>query len=477
MAMLFQAAAVRLGIATGMDLAQACRQHYSRAVNAMLWLLCEIAIVACNLAEVLGMAIGLNLLFGLPLLAGVCLTVLDVLLILALQSRGFRCLEAVVIGLVALIVGCFAVAARRWLQPPAGRRARRLRAARQIVANPAMLYLAVGIVGATVMPHNLYLHSSIVQTRVTGDTPRRKREAIRFATFDSTVALTLALLVNAGILIVAAGVFHRAGQRRVTELSEAYRLLSPLLGIGIASAVFGVALLASGLSASVTGTLAGQIVMEGFLRIRLSRGARALLTRSLAIVPAVLAIAWYGEPRRRRAADLQPGRAEPAAAVRDRAAAALHDQPPALGRPGLRHQDLGAAVERRRAGDRTQRLAAAAVRVRLTTGHLGRCDPRRRQRAGAAFSICTAFAISATTPSPSSSSASGILRSSRFSASRFITMMLMRRLIGFVRVLRRRAACSTPGPAPAACGLRAGRRRPARGATHWRGRLDSSQLL
>lgn len=292
-AMLFQAAAVRLGIASGLDLAQACRQHFSPRINLMLWVLCEIAIVATDVAEVLGMAIGLNLLFGLPMLVGVCMTVLDVMLILALQSRGFRCLEAVMIGLVTLIGACFAVQLL-WLQPSLAAVLGGFLPRRVIVTNPEMLYLAVGIVGATVMPHNLYLHSSIVQTRKHVDTPAGKREAIRFATLDSNIALALALFVNAGILIVAAGVFHRPGQAPVTELSDAYRLLSPLLGVGIASAVFGVALLASGLSSSVTGTLAGQIVMEGFLKIQLSPARRALMTRSIAIVPAVIATAWYG---------------------------------------------------------------------------------------------------------------------------------------------------------------------------------------
>jgi manganese transport protein len=293
MAMLLQAAAVRLGVASGMDLAQACRQHCPPALNALLWAGCEIAIVACNLAEVLGMAIGLNLLFKLPLLAGVCLTAADVMLVLALQNRGFRLLEAVVIALVAVIGVCFA-AQLVWLHPPLAAVAAGFIPSTQIVTQPQMLYLAVGIVGATVMPHNLYLHSALVQTRRHEDSDAGRRQAIRFATIDSTLALALALFVNAGILIVAAGVFHRPGQPPVTELSEAYRLLSPLLGVGIASAVFGVALLASGLSSSVTGTLAGQIVMEGFLDIRLSPAKRALLTRCIAIVPAVVATAWYG---------------------------------------------------------------------------------------------------------------------------------------------------------------------------------------
>jgi manganese transport protein len=263
MAMLFQAAAVRLGLASGRDLAQMCREQYPPAISFVLWVLCEIAIVACNIAEVLGMAIGLNLLFGLPLLAGVCITVVDVMLILALQRRGFRSLEAVVIGLVLLIGLCFA-AQIVWLQPPLAAVLSGFLPSAQIVTNPEMLYLAVGSIGATVMPHNLYLHSSIVQTRANTTSTEGKEEAIRYATLDSTVALGLALFVNAGIMILAAGAFHQPGQAPVTELAEAHRLLSPLLGVGIASAVFGVALLASGLSSSVTGTLAGQIVMEEF---------------------------------------------------------------------------------------------------------------------------------------------------------------------------------------------------------------------
>jgi manganese transport protein len=293
MAMLFQAAAARLGLATGRDLAQMCREHYPPAVNLALWLFCEVAIVACNVAEVLGMSIGLNLLFGLPLLAGLCITMIDVMLILALQTRGFRFLEAVVIGLVLLIGACFA-AQVWWLQPAIVTVLGGFVPHAELVTNPEMVYLAVGIVGATVMPHNLYLHSSIVQTRANQTHEAGKREAIRFATLDSTVALAFALLVNAGIMILAAGAFHRPGQPPITELADAYRMLSPLLGVGIASAVFGVALLASGLSSSVTGTLAGQVVMEGFLTIRMSRTTRAFVTRALAIVPAVIATAWYG---------------------------------------------------------------------------------------------------------------------------------------------------------------------------------------
>ncbi len=293
-AMLFQAAAVRLGVAAGIDLAQACRQHFSRRVSLALWLLCEVAIVACNLAEVIGMAIGLNLLFDLPLTLGVVVTALDVMLLLALQRRGFRWLEAAIIALVATIGICFAFQIA-WLHPPLAAVLAGFVPRPQIVTDPAMLYIAVGIVGATVMPHNLYLHSSLVQTRRHERSVAAKREAIRFATIDSTLALAFALLVNAAILIVAASAFHRPGAAPVTELGDAYRLLSPLLGVGIASALFGVALLCSGLSSSVTGTLAGQIVMEGFLDIRISPAMRALITRAFALVPAVAVTAWCGE--------------------------------------------------------------------------------------------------------------------------------------------------------------------------------------
>jgi manganese transport protein len=293
MAMLFQAAAVRLGLGAGLDLAQACRQNFSRPVNLMLWVFCEIAIVACNLAEVIGMAIGLNLLFGIPLLAGVCITFVDVMLILALQARGFRWLEAVIVALVATVGVCFAFQ-MAWLQPPLASVLGGFLPRPEIVTNPQMLYLAVGIVGATVMPHNLYLHSAIVQTRRHEPTSAGKREAVRFATVDSTLALGLALLINASIMILAAGAFHRPGVGAVTELGQAYELLSPLLGVGMASALFGIALLCSGLSSSITGTLAGQIVMEGFLDIRMSPAMRALLTRAVAMVPAVVVTGWYG---------------------------------------------------------------------------------------------------------------------------------------------------------------------------------------
>jgi len=293
MAMLFQAAAVRLGLAGGTDLARACRDHLPRWMNRGLWLGCEVAIVACNLAEVLGMAMGLQLLFGLPMPAGVALTALDVSLVLMLQRRGFRCVEAVVAALVAVVAVCF-VAQLAWAHPAAGDILRGALPGLHGLADGQFVYLAAGIVGATVMPHNLYLHSAIVQTRRLDGSPHGTRHAIRCATIDSNVALALATFVNMAILVVAATAFHRTGQAPVTDLSQAYRLIAPLLGVGIASAVFGVALLASGLSASVTGTLAGQVVMEGFLAWKLSPGARALVTRALAIGPALVAAACFG---------------------------------------------------------------------------------------------------------------------------------------------------------------------------------------
>lgn len=294
MAMVLQALAARLGIATGMDLAQACRAHYSRPTSVALWILCEIAIVACDLAEVIGTAIALQLLFGIPLVWGVCLTALDVLLILALQRRGFRKLEAVVIALLLVIAICFAVELA-FSQPSLAGIAAGLVPSSQIVTNPAMLYIAVGILGATVMPHNLYLHSAIVQTR---DFPRDhtgKSEAIRFATIDSTLALSLALFINGAILILAASTFHEAGRTDVAEIQDAYQLLSPMLGAGIASTLFAIALLASGQNSTMTATLAGQIVMEGFVSLRLPAWARRLVTRGIAIVPAVVVAALYGE--------------------------------------------------------------------------------------------------------------------------------------------------------------------------------------
>jgi manganese transport protein len=294
MAVLLQGLASKLGIVTGRDLAQACRDHYSPGVNFALWVLCEIAIAACDLAEVIGTAIALNLLFGIPLAWGVAITALDVLLVLYLQNKGFRWLEALVISLVAIVGVCFlfeiiiskpdATAVALGFIPRA-----------EIVTNPAMLYIAIGILGATVMPHNLYLHSSIVQTRRYEQTYEGKREAVRYSFIDSTIALSFALFINAAILIVAAATFHTTGNTQVAEIQDAYQLLTPLLGVGVASVVFAVALLASGQNSTITGTLAGQIVMEGFLNIRLRPWLRRLITRMIAIVPAAITAILYGE--------------------------------------------------------------------------------------------------------------------------------------------------------------------------------------
>lgn len=294
MAIVLQALALRLGIATGRDLAQACRDHYSRPVSFILWILCEIAIAACDLAEVIGSAIALNLLFGIPLLWGVCITAVDVLLILLLQHRGFRWLEAFVIVLVATIGACFAIELLL-AQPALGEMLRGLIPTTEIISDKSKLYIAIGILGATVMPHNLYLHSSIVQTRNFGDTVAGKREAIKFATIDSTLALFFAFFINAAILILAAATFHTTGNQGVADIGDAHQLLAPLLGTSMASILFAVALLASGQNSTITGTLAGQIVMEGFLNIRLPAWLRRLITRLIAIVPAVIVTAISGE--------------------------------------------------------------------------------------------------------------------------------------------------------------------------------------
>ncbi len=294
MAVLLQTLAIKLGVVTGRDLAAACRDHYSRPVSFMLWIGAEIAIAACDLAEVIGSAIALNLLFHIPLLWGVCLTSLDVLLILFLQQKGFRLVEALVISLIGLIGVCFGLEilfskptllgiARGFLIPSL-----------QIIRDPGMLYIAIGILGATVMPHNLYLHSALVQTRDFERTPEGKREAIRFGTIDSTIALTFALLVNAAILIVSAATFYRRGYNNVAEIGDAHTLLTPLLGVTGASTMFALALLASGQNSTLTGTLAGQVVMEGFLNIRLRPWLRRLITRMVAIIPAVIVTAFWG---------------------------------------------------------------------------------------------------------------------------------------------------------------------------------------
>ncbi|MBI3790089.1 MAG: Nramp family divalent metal transporter [Gemmatimonadetes bacterium] len=292
MAVLLQGLASKLGIATGRDLAQACRDHYSRPVALALWVLCELAIAACDLAEVIGTAIALNLLFGLPLAWGVAATMLDVLVVLALQHRGFRLLEALVVALVVTVGACFmfelVLAKPAWGGVLAG-----FIPATSVVTDASRLYIAMGILGATVMPHNLYLHSSIVQTRRYEESAAGKAEAVTFAFADSTIALTFALFINAAILIVAAATFHTRGQTQVAEIQDAYQLLTPLLGGG-ASVVFAIALLASGQNSTLTGTLAGQIVMEGFLDLRLRPWVRRLLTRLIAIVPAGVTAIFFG---------------------------------------------------------------------------------------------------------------------------------------------------------------------------------------
>ncbi|HEY9425771.1 MAG TPA: Nramp family divalent metal transporter [Gemmatimonadaceae bacterium] len=294
MAVLLQGLSSKLGIVTGRDLAQACRDHYSKPVAYFLWFICELAIAACDLAEVIGSAIALNLLFGIPVAVGVMITTLDVLIVLFLQHKGFRLLEALVITLIATVGLCFlfelVVSNPDWGGVVAG-----FVPSPEIVHNPGMLYISLGILGATVMPHNLYLHSSIVQTRRYAEDAEGKREAVRFAFIDSTVALTFALFINAAILIVAAATFHRAGLHEVAEIQDAYRLLTPLLGVTGASAVFALALLASGQNSTLTGTLAGQIVMEGFLNLRIRPWVRRLITRLVAVVPAAIVAIVYGE--------------------------------------------------------------------------------------------------------------------------------------------------------------------------------------
>jgi manganese transport protein len=296
MAIFLQALSAKLGIATGRDLAQSCREHYSERTTLVLWVLCEIAIAACDLAEVLGSAVALKLLFGIPLLAGVLLTGLDVLLVLALQGRGFRVLETLVITLIMTIAACFAYeiffARPLWMEA-----ARGFMPTFEILRNREMLYLAIGILGATVMPHNLYLHSSIVQTRAFVQDATGKREAIRFATLDSTLALGFSLFINAAILVLGAAAFHVRGLKDVADISQAYQLLTPVLGASLASVLFAAALLCSGQNSTLTGTLAGQIVMEGFLHWKMRPWLRRLITRSMAIIPAAVVIGFMGEGR------------------------------------------------------------------------------------------------------------------------------------------------------------------------------------
>src|SRR5690349_16574264 len=293
MAILLQALCARLGIATGRDLAQACRDAFPKPISFPLWVLAETAICATDLAEVIGTAIGLNLLFGIPLELGVLITALDVFLILLLQNLGFRWIEALIVTLLAVISVCFAVqigmANPDWRAVIVG-----FAPTTEIVTNPDMLYLALGILGATVMPHNLYLHSGVVQTRRFGDSVADRREAIKLATLDSTIALMFALLINASILILAAATFYKAGKHDVAELDQAHAFIAPLLGSTLAPTLFGIALLCCGMNSTVTATLSGQIVMEGFLDIRLPGWARRLITRSIAIVPAAVVTIWYG---------------------------------------------------------------------------------------------------------------------------------------------------------------------------------------
>src|SRR5438094_4468979 len=294
MAILLQHLCIKLGVATGRDLAEACRDHYSTPTVWFLWILCEIVISACDLAEVVGSAIALQLLFGIPLVWGCVITCLDVLAVLYLQNKGFRYMEALVITLIATIGSCFA-AELIFSKPSFVGVMLGFAPSPHIVTNQTMLYIGIGIIGATVMPHNLYLHSSIVQTRKFEQTPEGKREAIKYASIDSAGALMFALFINAAILILAASAFHWSGHENVAQIQDAYKLLSPLLGVSFASALFAIALLASGQNSTLTGTLAGQIVMEGFLHIRLRPWLRRLITRGIAIIPAIIVTAISGE--------------------------------------------------------------------------------------------------------------------------------------------------------------------------------------
>lgn len=293
MAILLQSLCARLAVASGRDLAQACRDAFPKWMSVPLWIFAELAIIATDLAEVIGTAIGLNLLFGIPLEIGIFITAADVFLILWLQNKGFRWIEALIISLMALIAACFVVLIAQadpvWGEVIAG-----FAPSREIFNNPTMLYLALGIIGATVMPHNLYLHSGIVQTRAFGLDLPSKREALRLATWDSTIALMFALTINASILILAAAAFYTVGQNDVAEIDKAHLLLEPLLGSSLAPVLFGVALLCAGLNSTVTATMAGQIVMEGFINLRIAPWARRLITRGLAIIPAIFVILLYG---------------------------------------------------------------------------------------------------------------------------------------------------------------------------------------
>jgi manganese transport protein len=294
MAIILQILAARLGIATGKDLAQLCRERYSKPSTIGLWLMAELAVIATDLAELLGSAIALNLLFDIPIIAGILITVLDVLLILGLQKRGFRLIEAVVVTLITSITVCFSVelalSSPDWQAAMVG-----LIPTSELVTNPTMLYLALGILGATVMPHNIYLHSALVQTRDIGTDHMVKKEAMRYASIDTIIALSFAFFINAAIVILAASVFYANGKTEVAEIQDAYQLLTPMLGAGLASTLFAIALLASGQNATLTATLAGQVVMEGFLNIRLPAWQRRLVTRGLAVIPAIWVTWYFGE--------------------------------------------------------------------------------------------------------------------------------------------------------------------------------------
>lgn len=292
-AILLQYLSAKLGIVSGRDLAQACKDTFPKWANIILWIMAEVMITACDLAEVIGSAIALNLLFGIPLPVGVIITAADVLLLLLLQARGFRTLEAIVIVLIATIALCFGLEII-FSKPELFPLLAGLLPSKEIITNPEMLYISIGILGATVMPHNLYLHSAVVQTRNYEETEKGKKEALKFATIDSTFALLLAFFVNAAILIVAAASFHTTGHSDIAEIEDAYNLLTPLLGVGLASTFFAIALLASGQNSTITATLAGQIIMEGFLNIRLKPWVRRLITRLLAIVPAIVIVIMYG---------------------------------------------------------------------------------------------------------------------------------------------------------------------------------------
>lgn len=293
-AMVLQHLSVKLGVVAERDLAQACRDHFKPTTNFILWIFCEIAIAACDLAEVIGSAIALNLLFGIPLTWGIIITTIDVLIILLLQAKGFRWIESIVAGLMFIILVCFGyeiIISKPEINAILGG----LIPQKEIITNPAMLYIGIGILGATVMPHNLYLHSSIVQTRDYTRDRDGKKEAIKFATLDSTVSLLLAFFINAAILILAAATFHTTGNQHIADIHDAYKMLTPILGASMASIAFAIALLASGQNSTLTGTLAGQIVMEGFLNIRLKPWLRRLITRLIAVIPALIVTIIYGE--------------------------------------------------------------------------------------------------------------------------------------------------------------------------------------